>query len=215
MPAREPLQALDPEHYRPCAGRRRRPGCRRRHDRRDCRPASRAVSFCQSDCVLAGLDVAIEAFRQLDPSVEARLTKRDGDRLRPEEIAETSVGAGPSDRRTNWAQFSAAARARHAGLEFVKAPAPHRGSDTRDHADAEGTGKHAYAGALQIIASPFDAFLIKDNHVACRWVAPLSPQAADTPDLRVEMRSSLDQVDEALRPAPISSWPTTCRRGQV
>jgi nicotinate-nucleotide pyrophosphorylase (carboxylating) len=35
--------------------------------------------------VLAGLDVALEAFRQLDPSIEADLRRRDGDVCRPGE----------------------------------------------------------------------------------------------------------------------------------
>jgi nicotinate-nucleotide pyrophosphorylase (carboxylating) len=40
---------------------------------------ARGVMLVKSPCVLAGLDAAVEAFRQLDPAVQIRLHKRDGD----------------------------------------------------------------------------------------------------------------------------------------
>jgi nicotinate-nucleotide pyrophosphorylase (carboxylating) len=39
----------------------------------------------RADVVLAGLDVALEAFRQLDPAVSVEVYRRDGDRCRPRE----------------------------------------------------------------------------------------------------------------------------------
>ena len=44
---------------------------------------ARAVILAKSSCVLAGLDVASEAFRQLDPGVSITLHKRDSDRVEP------------------------------------------------------------------------------------------------------------------------------------
>jgi nicotinate-nucleotide pyrophosphorylase (carboxylating) len=41
------------------------------------------VILAKSPCVLAGLDVAAEAFRQLDPAVSVRLMYQDGDRCEP------------------------------------------------------------------------------------------------------------------------------------
>ena len=41
----------------------------------------------KSPCVLAGLDVAAEVFRQLDPAVHITLKNRDGDRCQPGAIA--------------------------------------------------------------------------------------------------------------------------------
>jgi nicotinate-nucleotide pyrophosphorylase (carboxylating) len=41
----------------------------------------------KSACVLAGIDVAAEAFRQLDPAVQISLLHRDGDRCAPGAIA--------------------------------------------------------------------------------------------------------------------------------
>ncbi len=40
---------------------------------------ARGVMLVKSPCVLAGLDAAAEAFRQLDPAVQIRLFHRDGD----------------------------------------------------------------------------------------------------------------------------------------
>ena len=50
---------------------------------------ARGVFIAKSDCVLAGLDVALEAFRQLDPSVTVTVRHGDGERCaRGAEIAE-------------------------------------------------------------------------------------------------------------------------------
>jgi nicotinate-nucleotide pyrophosphorylase (carboxylating) len=43
----------------------------------------RGLIVVKARCVLAGLDVAAEAFRQLDPAVQIRLAARDGDRCEP------------------------------------------------------------------------------------------------------------------------------------
>lgn len=52
--------------------------------------------LARSDLVLAGLDVALEAFRQLDPAVRADIRRRDGDRCRPlEPIALVTGLAAP------------------------------------------------------------------------------------------------------------------------
>lgn len=47
----------------------------------------------KSECVLAGLDVAAEAFRQLDPGVTINALKRDGDRCEPGTIVAEVRGA--------------------------------------------------------------------------------------------------------------------------
>jgi nicotinate-nucleotide pyrophosphorylase (carboxylating) len=61
------------------------------------RPAQRArgVVLAKSACVIAGLDVAAEAFRQLDPSVAFEPARKDGDRCDPGTIvAEVRGTAG-------------------------------------------------------------------------------------------------------------------------
>ncbi len=45
--------------------------------------SARAVILAKSRCVLAGLDVACEAVRQLDPQVQIRTLRRDGDVCEP------------------------------------------------------------------------------------------------------------------------------------
>ena len=44
---------------------------------------ARAVVMAKSPCVVAGLDVAVEAFRQMDPGAEATIHHRDGSRCEP------------------------------------------------------------------------------------------------------------------------------------
>ena len=47
----------------------------------------------KAPCVLAGLDVAAEVFRQLDPAVHITLRNRDGDRTEPGAVAAEVRGA--------------------------------------------------------------------------------------------------------------------------
>jgi nicotinate-nucleotide pyrophosphorylase (carboxylating) len=54
----------------------------------------RGAILCKCDCVLAGLDIAAEAFRQLDPAITTTIRRRDGDRCRNgEEVAHVAGGA--------------------------------------------------------------------------------------------------------------------------
>jgi nicotinate-nucleotide pyrophosphorylase (carboxylating) len=55
---------------------------------------ARGVFIAKSDCVLAGLDVALEAFRQVQADLAVTLHKHDGERCRPgESIAEVGASA--------------------------------------------------------------------------------------------------------------------------
>ena len=50
---------------------------------------ARGVFIAKSDCVLAGIDIAAEAFRQLDPEAHVAIHRRDGQRCeRGSEVAE-------------------------------------------------------------------------------------------------------------------------------
>jgi nicotinate-nucleotide pyrophosphorylase (carboxylating) len=53
----------------------------------------RGTIVVKAPCVLAGLDVAAEAFRQLDPAVQISLRHQDGDRSAPGDIAAEITGA--------------------------------------------------------------------------------------------------------------------------
>ena len=54
---------------------------------------ARGVILVKSACVIAGLDVAREAFRQLDPAVVFSSKKADGDRCQPGEVVATVQGS--------------------------------------------------------------------------------------------------------------------------
>src|SRR6476646_5493120 len=54
---------------------------------------ARGVILVKAACVIAGLDVAREAFRQLDPAVVFTSQKADRDRCEPGEIVATVQGS--------------------------------------------------------------------------------------------------------------------------
>jgi nicotinate-nucleotide pyrophosphorylase (carboxylating) len=57
---------------------------------------AKGVLLAKASCVVAGLDVALEAFRQLDPSVSVRNSRHDGDRCDPGEVLATLHGSAAS-----------------------------------------------------------------------------------------------------------------------
>ena len=169
---------------------------------------ARGVFLAKADFVLAGLDVALEAFRQLDPAVSATINKRDGDRCTPGvEIAEV-VGSARgllTGERTalNFLQrlSGIATRTRHfvdaAGGRIVVL-------DTRKTTPTlRALEKYAVAagGATNHRQGLFDAILIKDNHVrlAGGIGAAVSRSRASRPDLPIEVEAqTLAEVAEAL-----------------
>lgn len=169
---------------------------------------ARGVLLAKADCVVAGLDVALEAFKQVDPSVAARVRLHDGERCAAgEEIAEL-VGSARgllSAERTalNFLQrlSGIATRAR----QFVEAAGGRVTIlDTRKTTPTlRALEKYAVAvgGAANHRMGLFDAILIKDNHVrlAGGVKAAVARTRAARPDLPVEVEAqSLAQIDEAL-----------------
>ena len=57
---------------------------------------ARGIILAKSPCVIAGLDVAAEAFRQLDPAVHFTAHRRDGDRCQPGDVVAEVRGAAAS-----------------------------------------------------------------------------------------------------------------------
>ena len=133
---------------------------------------ARGVFLAKADCVVAGLDVAIETFRQLDSTIRATTLKRDGDACRAgEEIAEV-VGTARAllvGERTalNFLQrlCGIATRARR----FVEAGGGRITIlDTRKTTPTlRALEKYAVraGGAANHRAGLFDAVLIKENHI--------------------------------------------------
>src|SRR3984885_4132693 len=169
---------------------------------------ARGVFVIKADCILAGLDVALEAFRQLDPAVRVTLRKRDGDRCQAaEEIGELegSARALLTGERTalNFLQrlSGVATRARRvvdasAGRIIVL--------DTRKTTPTlRALEKYAVraGGATNHRVGLFDAVLIKDNHIrlAGGIHGAVAAVRARQPGAPIEIEAqSMSQVDEAL-----------------
>jgi nicotinate-nucleotide pyrophosphorylase (carboxylating) len=169
---------------------------------------SRGIFLVKAACVIAGLEVAFEALRQLDPGVEITPQKHDGDLCHAGEEAAEVVGSAAAlltGERTalNFLQrlSGIATIARHfvdaAGGRIVVL-------DTRKTTPTlRALEKYAVraGGATNHRAGLYDAFLIKDNHV--RLAGGVREAVERTRRYRrgvpVEVEAqSLDQLDEAL-----------------
>lgn len=169
---------------------------------------ARGVFLVKAPCVLAGVDVAAETFRQLEPGVDVHFTREDGERCRPGEVVGEVVGLARTlliGERTalNFLQrlsgiatiaraFTDAADGRITVLDTRKTTPTLRVLE-----------KYAVAagGATNHRFGLFDAILIKDNHVrlAGGVAAAVARCRAHRPDLRLEVEAqSLAEVDEAL-----------------
>jgi nicotinate-nucleotide pyrophosphorylase (carboxylating) len=166
------------------------------------------VLLSKADCVIAGLDVAVEAFRQLDPAVQVTMSRHDGDRCGAGDEIAVVVGSA-----------AALLGAERVALNFLQRLSG-IATRTRRFVDAAGGGaiildtrkttptlraleKYAVraGGGTNHRAGLFDAVLIKDNHIrlAGGVRAALAKMRAARPDLPLEIEAqSLDQVDEAL-----------------
>jgi nicotinate-nucleotide pyrophosphorylase (carboxylating) len=169
---------------------------------------ARGVFLAKADCVIAGLDVAIEAFRQLEPVVRADLRACDGDACRQgNEIATVFASARTllvgertalnflqrlSGVATRARRFVDAAGGRITILDTRKTTPTFRRLE-----------KYAVAagGAANHRVGLFDAILIKDNHIrlAGGVAAAVRKARAYRPNLPVEVEAErLEQVDEAI-----------------
>jgi nicotinate-nucleotide pyrophosphorylase (carboxylating) len=169
---------------------------------------ARGVFVVKSACVLAGMPIAIEAFRQLEPSVQATVHKLEGERCAPgDEVAEV-VGLARtllsaertalnflqrlSGIATTAGQFVRAAGGRTIVLDTRKTTPTLRRIE-----------KYAVVagGATNHRVGLFDAILIKDNHVRLAGGVreAITRVRARHPDLPIEIEAqSLSEVDEAL-----------------
>jgi nicotinate-nucleotide pyrophosphorylase (carboxylating) len=170
---------------------------------------SRGVLLAKSRCVVAGLDVAAETFRQLDPNVRIQIHHRDGTWCEPgTEIAEISGRAAAlltaertalnfMQRLTGIAtltrQFVDAAAGRITILDTRKTTPLMR--TLEKYAVRAGGGVNHRFGLA-------DGILIKDNHVrlaggVCNAVARMR---ASQPSMAIEVEAqSLGDVAEALQ----------------
>jgi nicotinate-nucleotide pyrophosphorylase (carboxylating) len=168
----------------------------------------RAVLLAKSGCVLAGLDVAAEALRQLDPAVSISFHRRDGDWAEPgTEVAEMTGDAAAlltaertalnflqrlSGIATLTRQFVDAAAGRIIVLDTRKTTPGLRAVEK--YAVRAGGGVNHRGGLDQGI-------LIKDNHIrlAGGVRAAVTKMLAANREMPTEVEAqSLEQVDDAL-----------------
>ena len=173
-------------------------------------PAQRArgIFLVKQPCVLAGVDVAVDTFRQIEPAIVSHFSKRDGDRCEAGDV----IGQVDGLARTLLIGERTA-------LNFLQRLS---GIATLARAFADASGgritvldtrkttptlrlleKYAVAagGAANHRIGLYDAILIKDNHVrlAGGVAAAVARCRASRPDLRLEVEvQSLDEFDQAL-----------------
>ncbi|CAN5629815.1 carboxylating nicotinate-nucleotide diphosphorylase [soil metagenome] len=170
--------------------------------------AARGVILAKSDCVIAGLDVAAEAFRQLDPAVVFTRLRQDGDKC--------PAGTTVADVRGSAAAMLTAERTALNFLQRLSGIA----TLTRRYVEAAGgritildtrkttptlraLEKFAVraGGGTNHRSGLDDAILIKDNHIrlAGGVEAALSRMKAARREMPIEIEAqSLEDVDAAL-----------------
>jgi nicotinate-nucleotide pyrophosphorylase (carboxylating) len=169
---------------------------------------ARGTFLAKSDCVLAGIDVALETFRQLEPGIRVAFRNGDGDRIKAGQPFGEVTGAARTllvGERTalNFLQrlsgiatlarrFVDAAVARITILDTRKTTPTLRALE-----------KYAVAagGATNHRAGLFDAVLIKDNHISLAGGVSqaVAVVRAARPELTIEVETqTLEEVDEAV-----------------
>jgi nicotinate-nucleotide pyrophosphorylase (carboxylating) len=168
----------------------------------------RGVIICKCECVLAGLDIACEAFRQLDPVVNITIHRDEGDQCHNGDLVAEFVGTA-----------TALLTAERTALNFVQRLSG-IATLTRKFVDAAGgrivvldTRKttpvmrvlEKYAvragGGVNHRAALDDGILIKDNHIrlAGGVAAAVTRMRKANREMPTEVEAqSLAQVDEAL-----------------
>ena len=169
---------------------------------------ARGQIVAKSDCVVAGLDAAAEAFRQLDPSVSITLLLPDGTRCKPGDVVAEVRGSAVSlltaERTalnilqrlsgiaTMTRRFVDAADGRITILDTRKTTPSLRALEK--YAVRAGGGTNHRSGLD-------DGILIKDNHIrlAGGVQKALERMKAAGHEMPIEIEAqSLGQVDEAL-----------------
>jgi nicotinate-nucleotide pyrophosphorylase (carboxylating) len=169
---------------------------------------ARGVIVAKSPCVLAGLDVAAEAFRQLDPRVGFHALRHDGDRCQAgETVAEVTGFAGAllTAERTALNFLQRLSGIATLTRRFVDASAGRTAVlDTRKTTPTlRVLEKYAVraGGGVNHRSALDDGILIKDNHIrlAGGVADAVRKMRAAGHEMPVEVEAqSLGQVDEAL-----------------
>ncbi len=160
--------------------------------------------------VVSGLDVACEAFRQLDPDIELNVTAADGDQVSPGDTVMTIAGNARAILSAE--RIALNFLGRMSGIatltnRYVAAVAGTTATivDTRKTTPGlRAFEKYAVrcGGGMNHRVGLFDAVLIKDNHIAiaggvAQAVAAAKQHAGHIVKIEVEV-DTLEQLDEAL-----------------
>jgi len=169
---------------------------------------ARGVFLVKAACVLAGLDVALEAFRLLDPDIRATMCKHDGDRCEPGQEIASVVGAARAlltGERTALNLLQRLSGVATCARRFVDAAGGRITIlDTRKTTPGlRLLEKYAVSagGATNHRIGLYDAVLIKENHIhlAGGVRAALDGVRAANARVPIEIEAeTLDEVDEAL-----------------
>ena len=174
----------------------------------DANQKAKAIILAKTRCVLAGLDIAAEAFRQLDPGVVITAHRRDSDLVEPGTVVAELHGAAAalltaertalnfmqrlSGIATLTRQFVDAAAGRIVILDTRKTTPLLRAVEK--YAVRAGGGVN-HRGGLD------DGILIKDNHIrlAGGVIPAVTRMRKKTREMPTEVEAqSLQQVDDAL-----------------
>ena len=170
---------------------------------------ARGIILAKSSCVVAGVEVAAETFRQLDPAAVFKVLKSDGTACEPGDVIAEVQGSAASmltaertalnllQRMTGIAtmtrRFVQAANGRITVLDTRKTTPTLRALEK--YAVRAGGGTN-HRGGLD------DGVLIKDNHIRLAGVVKeaVGRMKAADPQMPIEVEAqSLDQVDEAIQ----------------
>jgi nicotinate-nucleotide pyrophosphorylase (carboxylating) len=169
---------------------------------------SEAMIIAKEDCVVAGMNAAVEVFRQIDPKIEIAALKEDGDRVaRGEQVlrAEGPTRALLAAERTALNFLQQLSGIATLTREFVDAVAGTKAVilDTRKTTpglrEFERAAVRAGGGTNHRFGL-FDQILAKDNHLAVANDAVTLQAAIDRaktakPDITIEIEADhLDQV---------------------
>jgi nicotinate-nucleotide pyrophosphorylase (carboxylating) len=169
---------------------------------------ARGVVIAKAPCVLAGIDVAVETFRQLDPAVAVSALRRDGDRCAPGDIVlevRRSAAAMLTAERTALNFLQRLSGIASVTRRFVDAAAGRIAVlDTRKTTPTlRALEKYAVraGGGLNHRAGLDDGILIKDNHIrlAGGVKEAVKRMKAAGQEMPVEVEAqNLEDVDAAL-----------------
>ena len=174
---------------------------------------ARARVISRSAGVFCGAPWVVETCRQIDAHILIDRIARDGEELTPDGLLMELRGAARSlltAERTilNFAQFLSGTATRARAYAEAVAGTKARVLDTRKTIPGLRTAQKyaaAVGGVRNHRAGLFDAYLIKENHIAAAGGIELAVRRARTarPDLVVEVEvEDMVQLDEALRAAP-------------